>query len=284
MTPAVAPSAEVWGAAAAVGGEGSGNFGEAEVGERGFDDHLAGELHASGAEVEAENGVAAHGADATVEVTDGDAEEEAADEAEDGVAEVFMQRGHGSRFNLAAEAIADDEVVPGLEFGEEAGECAEVVAGVGVGHEDVFAACGLDAGHEGGAVAADGNGYDSGSLVGRGFLGAVGAAVVGDYDLAGDVVVAKGGDGLANAESQRLCFVEAGHKDGDQQLAHYLNATKGLTRNFADDTDQERVTAWHFELRCVDGVGQVETCRLLLWILSRFVGEVEGKSVEVSLA
>ncbi len=259
VTPAVAPGAEVRGAAAAVGGESGGDFGEAEVGEGGFDDHLAGELHAGGAEVEPEDSVAAHGADAAVEVADGDAEEEAADEAEDGVAEVLVQWGHGSRFDLAAEAIAHDEVVAGFEFGEEAWEFAEVVAGVGVCHEDVLAARGFDAGHEGCPVAADRDGDDTGAFVDGDFLGAVGAAVVGDDDLAGYVVVAEGGDGLANAESERLCFVEAGHKDGDQQLAHYLNATKvmprgnydreclrrgeGSTRIFTDDTDQEQATA-----------------------------------------
>ncbi len=140
--------------------------------------------------------------------------------AEDGVAEIFVERGHGSGLDFAAEAIAHDEVVALLEFGEEAGELAEVVAGVGVGHEDVFAFGGLDAGHEGGAVAADRDRDDAGAFVCRDFLRAVGAAVVGDDDLAGDVVVAKGGDSLANAESERLCFVEAGHKNGDQQLAH----------------------------------------------------------------
>jgi hypothetical protein len=30
----------------------------------------------------------------------------------------------------------------------------------------------------------------------------------------------KCGDGLTNAKSEGLCFIEAGHKDGDQQLAH----------------------------------------------------------------
>src|ERR1700721_2658253 len=61
VTPAVAPRAEMGWAAAAVRGEGGGDFGHAETGERGFDDHLAGELHAGGAEVEGEDGVATEG-------------------------------------------------------------------------------------------------------------------------------------------------------------------------------------------------------------------------------
>ena len=192
-------------------------------------------------EVEAEDGVAAHGTDAAVKVADGDAEEEAADVTEDRIAEVFVEWRHGSGFDFAAEAVAHDEIVALFEPGEEAGELAEVVTGVGVGHEDVFSVGGLDAGHEGRAVAADWNVDDAGAFVGGDFLRAVGAAVVGDDDLAGDVVVAKGGDGLLDAEGERLCFVKAGHKDGDQQLAHYLNATKVMLRGLMGWVNVQRM-------------------------------------------
>ncbi len=220
VTPAVAPGAEVGRAAAAVGREGGGDLGHAEAGEGGFDDHLGGELHAGGAEVEGEDGVATEGTEAAVEVADGDAEEDAADGGEDGIAEIAVEWRHGAGFDGAGEAVAHDEVVAFVEFGEEAGQMFEVVAGVGVGHEDVLAAGGFDSGDEGGAVAADGDVDDAGAFVGGDLLGAVGAAVVGDDDLAGDVVVAECGDGLPDAEGECLCFVKAGHKDGYRQLAH----------------------------------------------------------------
>ena len=168
----------------------------------------------------AKDGVAAEGAESAVEVADGDAEEDAADGGEDGVAEVTVERRHGSGLDGAGETVAHDEVVAFVELWKEAGEVFEVVAGVGVGHEDVFAVGGLDAGDKGGAVAADGHVDDAGAFVGGDFLGAVGAAVVGDDDFAGDVVVAESGDGLANAESERLCLIKAGHKNGDGELAH----------------------------------------------------------------
>ena len=88
-------------AAAAIGRESGGDLGHAEAGEGGFDDHLGGELHACGAEVEREDGVATEGAESTVEVADGNAEEDAADGGEDGVAEVFVERGHGSGLDRA---------------------------------------------------------------------------------------------------------------------------------------------------------------------------------------
>src|SRR6202041_2341483 len=114
-----------------------------------------GELHAGRAEVEAENGVATHGADTAVEVADGDAEEEAADKTENGVTEILVQRGHGSGFELAAEAVAHNEIVALFEFGEETGELAEVVACIGISHEDVLPACRLDAGKQCRTIAAD---------------------------------------------------------------------------------------------------------------------------------
>src|SRR5580704_3986279 len=116
MTPAVAPGAEVGWAAAAVGSEGGGDFGETEAGERGFDDHLAGELHASGAEIEGEHCVSSKGSDAAVKVAHGYAKEEAADETKHRVTEVFVEGRHGSGLDLAAEAVAHDEIVALFEL------------------------------------------------------------------------------------------------------------------------------------------------------------------------
>ena len=100
-----------------------------------------------------EDGVAAEGTESAVEVADGNAEEDAADGGENRVAEIAVERRHGSGLDGAGEAVAHDEVVAFVEFWEEARKMFEVVAGVGVGHEDVLAARGLDTGDEGGAVA-----------------------------------------------------------------------------------------------------------------------------------
>ena len=75
VAPAVAPGFEVRRAAAAILLERGGDLGHLLAEQRGFDDHLAGELHAGGAEGEALVGVFAEGADAAVEVADGRVEE-----------------------------------------------------------------------------------------------------------------------------------------------------------------------------------------------------------------
>src|SRR5581483_10648280 len=110
MAPAITPRAQVRWAAAAVLLERRGDLNHALAEQRGFDDHLAGELHAGGAEVEALVGVDGERADAAVEVADGRVEEPAADEAEHRVAEISVQRRHGAGADAAAEAIAHDEI------------------------------------------------------------------------------------------------------------------------------------------------------------------------------
>ena len=51
-----------------------------------------------------------------MKVADGDAEEDAADGGEHRIAEVAVQRWHGSGLDGAGEAVAHDEVVAFVEF------------------------------------------------------------------------------------------------------------------------------------------------------------------------
>ena len=98
----------------------------------------------------------------------------AADEAEHRVAEIAVQERHGLGADAAAKAIAHHEVGAVAKLGEEARDVRELVAVVGVGHEDVLAARGANAGVEGSAVAADGDGHDARAVVYRDLLRAVG--------------------------------------------------------------------------------------------------------------
>ena len=150
-----------------------------------------------------------------MEVADGGFEKPAAHEAEDRVAEVAMQERHGSGSDAAGEAVAHDEVGAIAQFGEETWDVREVVAVVGVGHEDVLAArCG-DAGVERCAVSASGHENETCAVRGCDGLRAVGGTVVGDDDFAGDVVVAEYGDRFIDTRGERLRLVEAGHHYGE---------------------------------------------------------------------
>ena len=215
MTPAVAPCAKVRGAAAAVFLERGRDLNHALAEQGGFDDHLAGELHAGSAEIEAFVGVDGEGADAAVEVADGRAEEPAAEEAEHGVAEIPVQRWHRAGAYASAEAIAHDEFGAVAELGEEARSVREVVAVVGVGHQNVLAARSEDAGVERSAVTADGYGDEARAVVVRNLLRAIGRAVVSNDDLAGDAIFAQRGVGLVDAGGESLGLIEAGHDDSE---------------------------------------------------------------------
>jgi hypothetical protein len=130
-----------------------------------------------------------------VEIAGGDLEEQAAEEAEDGVADVAVFPRHGAGMNPARETVAHHDIGARLEGGEHGAGFAEIVAAVGVGHDDVAAAGGVDAGVEGVTVAALGDGDDAGAgRFGEG-LGAVGAAVVGDENFTGN---AEGFEGRAS--------------------------------------------------------------------------------------
>src|SRR6185312_10889068 len=155
MTPAIAPGAEVRRAAAPVLLEGRRNLDHTLAEQGRLDDHLAGELHASRPEVKSLVGVDREGADAAVEVADRRAEEPAAEEAEHWVAEILVQRRHGTGADAAAKAVAHDDLGAIAELGEETRSVREVIAVVGIGHQYVFAARGEDAGVECRAVAAD---------------------------------------------------------------------------------------------------------------------------------
>ena len=72
MTPSVAPGAKVRGTGASVGREGGGDLGDTHAEEAGLDDHLRGELHAGGAEIHAEEAVAAEGPEGTAAAFLGD--------------------------------------------------------------------------------------------------------------------------------------------------------------------------------------------------------------------
>jgi hypothetical protein len=94
----------------------------------------------------------------------------------------------------------------------------EVVTVVGVPHDDVPATRGLDPSHQRAAVAFGRDGHDSGTQAPSDLQAAIGAAVVGDYDLASDPRFAHRPLGFFDARRQGVGLVEAGHHDRKFQL------------------------------------------------------------------
>ena len=130
--------------------------------------------------------VAAEAAQAAMEVADRAAEEQPAEPGQHGVAEIPVQRRHGAGRDAALEAVAHDEIVAFPKPLDEGVEAGEVVAVVGVAHDDDSGRARPRCRRRGGAVAALGNSDDAGTEALGDLWRAVGAAIVGDEHLARD--------------------------------------------------------------------------------------------------
>jgi hypothetical protein len=122
-----------------------GVLGDLQVLLGGPDDHLGGELHARRAQIQPRQDIAAQRAHAAVCVVDAGAEEEVEQARENRVADVAVQPGHRAGLDVV-HAIADHHLRPVLERRHESWDLVEVVGQIGVGHHDVAAARGREAG------------------------------------------------------------------------------------------------------------------------------------------
>ena len=227
VPPAVAPGAQVRRAAAAVGAQHGGHLCDGPARHRRPNHELARELHAGRAQAELARLVGAEGADAAVEVADVPLEEQPADEREHRVAQVLVQEGHGTGLDPALEPVAHHQVVAGTHGLDEGAEVVERVAVVGIGHQDVSTARGLDASADGGAVAA--HRHVDHARPGRAgeVLRPVGAAVVGEDHLARHAQLAHRGERLAHAHLDGLGLVEARQHHRQLELAAGVAGGRG---------------------------------------------------------
>jgi hypothetical protein len=122
---------------------------------------------------------------------------------------------HGAGRDAALEAIAHHQLVAGTQRGNERIEAGEVVAVVGIAHDDVTATCRLNADGKRRAVPPQSNGHHPRAVTLRDLLAAVGRAVVGNEDFARDPRPLEETLRLADAGRKRLGLIEARHQDGE---------------------------------------------------------------------
>src|SRR5205814_7896068 len=126
--------------------------GDFRVIETRLDDHFGGEFHSGAALVEAVVEIFAEGAQAAVDIVYGRAEPPAGEEGEHGVAPPAVEEGHCAGEDGSAacgEAAALHEVEAFAEFVDEFGYFQDIVAVVGVAHDDELASSGGVAAREG---------------------------------------------------------------------------------------------------------------------------------------
>ena len=160
MPPAVAPASQMRRAGTAVGPQHRRHLGDAQAADRRLHHHFAGEFHPRRLQIERQDGAAVEAAQAAVEIAARAAEEDAADRRQHGVAEVAVQLRHGAGHDAALEAVAHDQLVSRAKLRDEIVKPAEIVAVVGIAHDDVTAARGMDAAAQRAAVAAFGDRHE----------------------------------------------------------------------------------------------------------------------------
>src|SRR5687768_2298487 len=202
-------------AVASVAMQRGGHFRDAPADERRLYDELAGELHSRGAEVERTNGSAIESAQSAMEIAHPGAKEKASDEAEHRIAEVAVQRGHRPPPDAALEPVAHHQQVALAQLVHERVEVAEVVAVIGIAHDDEPAACHRDAGSERRTVTALGHCYDAGARGPREPGRLVRGAVVGNQNFSFDAGTLQESPCLLYAPGNRGRLVEARHENGE---------------------------------------------------------------------
>ncbi len=111
-------------------------------------------------------------------------------------------------------AVSHHQIGAGLKVSEKAAEIAQIVAVVGIPHDDVTSARRGDARREGGTVTAQ-VGVNDACAAGRGDrLRSVGAAIVGHQHLAAQLGFRQKRRCLADADSNSFGFIQARNKDG----------------------------------------------------------------------
>jgi hypothetical protein len=157
-----------------------------------------------------------------MEVANRDLEEEAANEGKDRIAEHPVKERHGAGRDAALEPVPHDELGAFAQLPDEGVEAGEIIGIIGVAHDDVFAAGRADPANQRGAIAACGDRLNPGAFFLGDLLRAVGAAIVGDQDLALDSRPVEIVACLADAGREGFGLVQAWHQDGQLKLAGRL--------------------------------------------------------------
>ncbi len=180
------------------------------------DHHLAGELHARGAQVEHLQLVPPDRAHAAVGVAHPRLVEGVEEAGEHRVADVAMQPRHRTGLDVV-HPVAHDQIGAVIELGHEARDLVEVVRQVGVAHHDVAPASPCEAAEVCAAVSAPRNVDHAGSGGRRELCAAVLRGVVGDDDLTADPGALDRGERRGDAGLDVLLLVEAGDHDADEE-------------------------------------------------------------------
>ncbi len=180
--------------------------------EAGLDHHLRREFHAGASLVEPAVKLFCEPAQAAIDIMDRRAEPDSRHGREHGISPPPVQERHGRFFDAAParrQPAAKHERVAGAQLFHKPAQIAEVVTVVRIPHDDECPARRLDAAHQRRPVAFFRDIHDTRAAV-EGYLpGAVGAAVVGQDHLPGNLVVTEPLHGFPHANAHAVRLVQA---------------------------------------------------------------------------
>ena len=148
-----------------------------------------------------------------MEIAERDRKEQAAEKAQNGIAEIPVQERHRVAGDPALKPVAHDEIAALAQARDEGLEVSEIVTPVGVAHDDVRAMGGANAFQQCRAIAARLDAHDPRSAGQRNPDRPVGAAVVGNHDLGRQTMAADRLLCLDDAAFECFRLVETRHDD-----------------------------------------------------------------------
>lgn len=214
MSPAIAPGPQLRRCSPAIGDQGGWHLGDAQPRQGRLDHHFAGELHACRSQPETENSLSSKAPQPTVKIAAGTGEKQPPQARQQRIAQVAMEKRHGTPGDAAAKAVAHDQLPPLAKPLDELVEIGEIVGVVGVGHDHEDPARRGDTGGESAAVSPLGDRDNPRPGSRCQFRGAVRAAVIGDHHLAINACPIEELARLANASRHRGRLVQARQDDG----------------------------------------------------------------------
>ena len=124
-----------------------------------------------------------------------------------------MQRRHGTRQNSALETVTHDQVITFAQLIYEFVQVREVVAVIGVPHENEASPGGGDSSAQGTSIAAGFDGHHPGTAVQGNLLRTIGTSIIRDDYLALDLMPDHGLQNFLDADAHGRAFIQAGHHD-----------------------------------------------------------------------
>ena len=126
-----------------------------------------------------------------------------------------MQRGHRSRLNPAAEAVAHHQVVTFAQLRDERGNVREVVTLIGVAHDHEFTARSGEAAEQRAAVPFSFDRDNARAQAACNLDGAIRASIIGDHHFAAQSRALECGESLGDTDADGFFLVEARHHHRD---------------------------------------------------------------------